>query len=327
MKLETLAVADAIGGVLIHNIPDAQGHKALSKGHRLTASDVEKLRVLNKAEVFVGVFEDGDVSENDAATRIANAITGENLVQSAVSGGRINLLAATRGVLKVNAEALARINAIQGITVATIPANVVVEPKKIVATIKTIGLAIPEAALEQVEQIARVPEFGTALIGVRALRAAQVALILTGSAEARPRVEKTFTQAVESRIQELGATIVSNEYVDHAEAAIADAIQRAQGRNVDCVLLVGETSIMDTRDVTPGGIVRAGGEIEVYGAPVEPGNLLLLAYVGELPIIGAPGCVKSRDINVVDLILPRLLVGERLRKADVDALAIGGLLI
>jgi molybdopterin biosynthesis enzyme len=84
---------------------------------------------------------------------------------------------------------------------------------------------------------------------------------------------------------------------------------------------------MDVSDVTPAALVQAGAQIEVYGAPVEPGNLLLLAYAGELPIIGAPGCVKSRDTNVVDLILPRLLAGERVRKKDVVALANGGLLI
>lgn len=324
MHLENTEIENALGGVLIHNVADAEGHKALNKGHRLVQADVEKLRALGKTRVFVGMFEDGDVSENDAATRIANAVMGENLKPSAVSGGRVNLMAGVRGVFAVNDDALARVNSLDGITVATIAANQVVEPKKIVATVKTIGLAISERALQEVEQI--VSDADT-LVKVRELRHARVAVILTGSDEARGRVEKTYMPAVQGRVEHLGAKLVSNEYVEHQEDAIAAAIERAKGAGVDCVILVGETSIMDASDVTPSGIVQAGGVIELYGAPVEPGNLLLLAYAGELPIIGAPGCVKSRDVNVVDLILPRLLAGERVRKKDVVALANGGLLI
>jgi len=324
VKLTIIEIEKAVGGVLIHNVADAQGHKALNKGHRLVASDVEKLRALGKTNVFVGMFEAGDVSENDAATRIANAVAGENVSLSAVSGGRINLTANVRGIFKVNEAALNEINLLDGITVATIPANAVVAPEKMVATIKTIGLAIAEGVLQKVDGIGRE---ASNVIGIRELRAARVAVILTGSAEARGRVEKTFTPAIASRVEELSASVVFNDYVEHEERAIADAIERAKNLNVDCVILAGETSIMDASDVTPSGIAQAGGTIEVYGAPVEPGNLLLLAYANDLPIIGAPGCVKSRETNVVDLILPRLLAGERIGKKDVVALANGGLLI
>lgn len=324
MKVETLEIERAIGGVLIHNLADAQGHKAFLKGHRLAEGDLEKLRALGKTQVFVGIFEDGDVNENDAAVRIANAVCGENVSCSTVSGGRVNVFAAARGILKVDDDTLTRINSLEGITIATIAANQVVAPKKMVATIKTIGLAIADEALKQVESIARQP---SNVIRIHRLREARVAVILTGSAEARERVQKTFSPAIQGRVQELGGSIVSNEYVEHDDGSIADAIERAKRLNVDCVILAGETSIMDAKDVTPRGIVRAGGTIEMYGAPVEPGNLLLLAYANELPIIGAPGCVKSRDTNVVDLILPRLLAGERVRKKDVVALANGGLLI
>ncbi len=86
-------------------------------------------------------------------------------------------------------------------------------------------------------------------------------------------------------------------------------------------------SIMATDDITPRGIQRAGGQIELYGAPVEPGNLLLLAYRDGKPIIGAPGCIKSRETNVVDLILPPLLAGDRVTRGDVIAFAEGGLLV
>lgn len=324
MKIQNMPIESAVGGVLIHNISDGQGHKALNKGHRLVASDVEKLHALGKTHVIVGMFDEGDVSENDAASRAANAIVGENLSPTAIGTGRINIFASLRGVFQVNAAALDQVNSLPGITLATIPSNTVVEPKKMVATIKTIGLAVLETTLNELERIAR---NSSNVIGVRALKPARVAVILTGSAEARERVQKGLVPPIQGRVEDLGASVISMEYVEHAETPIADAIVRAQAARAYCVILAGETSIMDASDVTPNGIVQAGGEIEVYGAPVEPGNLLLLAYAGATPIIGAPGCVKSRDINVVDLILPRLLAGEHLRKKDIVALANGGLLI
>jgi hypothetical protein len=332
MKLANVDLEDAVGSVLIHNVADAGGHKALSKGHRLVTADIPKLQALGKKQVFVGIFEDGDVPENEAAARIADTVGGENITQSPVSTGRVNFLAVKRGVFKVDEQALARVNALSGITVATIHSNSVVMPKKMVATVKTIGLAVPEASLREVEQIGRDAGndgagAGANIIGVRELPESRVALILTGSDEARGRVEKTFLPAIQARLDELGARVAAQEYVEHEEPAIAGAIERAKEAGVDCVILAGETSIMDASDVTPGGIVQAGGRIEAYGAPVEPGNLFLLGYLNDLPVVGAPGCVKSRDINVVDLILPRLLAGERIEKKDIAALANGGLLI
>jgi hypothetical protein len=324
MRLENVELEDAVGGVLIHNIADAQGHKALSKGHHLVEGDMPKLRALGKTRVLVGIFEPGDVSENEAAERIARAAAGPNVTLSTVSGGRVNMFAGTRGVLKVDNRALERLNSLDGITIATIPGNIKVEQKKIVSTVKTIGLAIHETVLSEAETIGRDAQ---GLIMVRPLEASRVALILSGSPEARERVERTFVPAIRGRVEDLGGTLASVVYVAHEPDAIADALRRVALGQVDCVLLAGETSIMDEGDVTPSAIVQAGGKIEMYGAPVEPGNLLLLAYEGELPIIGAPGCVKSRDTNVVDLILPRLLAGERVEKKDVVALANGGLLL
>ncbi len=324
MRLANIAIDEAVGGILVHNVADAQGHKALSKGHRLTAEDVGKLRGLVKREVYVALLDAGDVREDEAVTRIAQTVAGENLSATAANSGRVNLLATTRGVLEVNTEALSRVNSLEGIAIATIPAHTVVAPKKMVATIKTICLALPERTLQQVEDLAH--QSG-ALIRVRALPATRVAVILTGSPEAQTQVEKTYSLPLRGRVEELGGQIVSSVYVAEDPAQIAEAVQRALAENPDCVILAGQTSIMDVGDITPRGLRAAGGTIELFGAPVEPGNLLLLAYCGKVPVVGAPGCVRSRETNVVDLILPRLLAGERVSRAEVIALANGGLLI
>jgi molybdenum cofactor cytidylyltransferase len=83
---------------------------------------------------------------------------------------------------------------------------------------------------------------------------------------------------------------------------------------------------MDRHDIAPRAIERAGGEVTCFGAPVDPGNLLMVGYLGQVPVLGAPGCARSRKVNVVDWVLPRLLVGDRLMRGDVMALGHGGLL-
>jgi molybdopterin biosynthesis enzyme len=324
MRLTTLPIETAVGGILVHNVADAEGHKALAKGHRLTADDIEKLRALGKHEVYVGVLNADDVRENDAVARIAQAVAGENTSVTAPGGGRVNLLATTRGLLKLNASALLKVNSIEGVTLATIPANTVVEAKKMVATLKTIGLAMPESILQEVESIAR--DSGS-VVWVRPMPSTHVAVILTGSPEARGRVEQRFAEPIQTRVEELGGQVISRDYVPEASEAIAQCITRAVESGADLVIMAGETSIMDADDISPRGIKAAGGAIEIFGAPVEPGNLLLLAYCGHVPVVGAPGCVQSRDTNVVDLILPRLMAGEKVSRAEVIALANGGLLL
>ncbi|CAG0940169.1 molybdenum cofactor cytidylyltransferase [Anaerolineae bacterium] len=321
MRLENIPLDQAVGAILVHNIVGADGRKAFSKGRVLTAEDVEKIRALGKATVNVAMLDPDDVREDDAAARLARAVAGDGVELSKPSGGRVNLYATTRGFLRVNRDALNQVNELNGVTLATISRFAPVAPRKMIATLKTIGLALPDATVRAVEEIGAV----TSVAPVINRRAA---IILTGSANGRARVEEIFVPPIRARLEELGAQIVSQEFVAEEENAIADAIADAIARaGAQLIVIAGETSIMDAEDVTPRGITRAGGVIELYGAPVEPGNLLLLAYRGAAPIIGAPGCIKSRATNVVDLILPRLLAGERVTRADVIALAEGGLLV
>lgn len=324
MNLAVVPIEQSLGGILVHNVPDGQGRKALMKGHRLVAEDIEKLRALGKTQVYVALIEPGDIRENEAAERIGRAVAGENTSATAASGGRVNLYAAARGVMVLNHDTLMLLNSVDGVTVATLPAHTVVDPKTMLATIKTIGLALPGNSLQRVEAIVR--DRG-APISVRPLVPVQVAVVLTGSIEARQRVQDTYSGPIRNRVEELGSSVVSSVYVQEDADAIANVVSQAVKDGAGCIILAGETSIMDSKDITPRGIEAAGGEIEAYGAPVEPGNLFLLAYLGRVPVVGAPGCVKSRDKNIVDLVLPRLLSGEHLSRADLNALANGGLLL
>ncbi len=325
MRLEQISIEQAVGTILVHNVPDQTGRKVLSKGRLLRPEDVQTLRDLHRDTVYVARLGAGDVREDEAAARLAGGgLAGRGIEASKPSGGRVNFYAKERGFLSVNSESLRALNAWAGITLATRPPFSTLAPRKMVATLKTIGLALPEKTLLEARTLF---EQAGPILNVAPVARARVAVILTASEQGRSRVAEIFAAPIRERIEANGGEVLFEESVLEEEEAIAAALKEALERDrADLVILAGETSIMDAEDVTPRGILRASGAIELYGAPVEPGNLLLLAYRGNVPIIGAPGCIKSRETNVVDLILPRLMAGERVTRAHVMALAEGGLL-
>ncbi|MCH8339894.1 MAG: molybdopterin-binding protein, partial [Chloroflexi bacterium] len=167
------------------------------------------------------------------------------------------------------------------------------------------------------------------LIWVDALERRKVGFILSASGAMRERIETQFAP-LQERIERLGSDLVRVDHLDSnegtAEQDLAEAIQAQVKRGMDLIILAGETAIMDRQDVAPRAIERAGGKLECLGAPVDPGNLLMLSYIGDVPVLGAPGCARSRKVNVVDWVLPRLLVGERLTRSDIASMGHGGLL-
>ena len=322
-----LPLEQAIGHILRHNLADERGRKALSKGHRITPADLPRLRALGVESLRVAVLEPSDIHEDEAALRLADAVHGPGVSALAPAASRVNLLADADGVVHVDAERLLRINQIEGLTVATLPSNALVRARKRVATIKIIPFAVPEAALRQAEAIGGM---GAGIVSISPLQHLTIGVILVGSTAARERIERGVAPAIEARVVELGSSILATRYVPPDEPAVAAAIAGLHVAGADMLIIAGETSIMDRDDVTPQGIRLAGGRIEHYGAPVEPGNLLLLGYLdrpgGSIPVLGAPGCVRSRDTNIVDLLLPRLLAGESITRHDIVALGHGGLL-
>jgi molybdenum cofactor cytidylyltransferase len=195
-----------------------------------------------------------------------------------------------------------------------------------VATVKIIPYAMPESVLCAAETIAR--ESGP-IVRVDALSPRTVGMILSGSSSIQQRLISDFAPLRE-RIEHLGSSITRIDFValDEAEdeMALAEMLKQQVASGIEIILLAGETAIMDRHDIVPRAVERAGGKVESVGAPVDPGNLLLLAYLGEVPVVGAPGCARSRKINIVDWVLPRLLVGDHLTRRNIVELGHGGLL-
>ena len=326
MKFGPVPLAHASGKILGHNIAGADGKRLLRKGRPLTAEDVATLMTLGRQSVYVAELEPGDINENDAARRVARALAGEGLKLPGAASGRANALAARLGILRVDADRLAHLNTGDGLTVATLAAHTPVRPGQIVATVKIIPFAVPESTIGAAEVIAAE---GGPLLRVDALPARVVSLVFSGSPALRERLTADFAPLTD-RLEALGAHIASVDFVpledETGEAQLAHLLGQRRDEGSDLIVLAGETAIMDQHDIVPRAVARACGHVEALGAPVDPGNLLMVAYLGAAAVVGAPGCARSRKVNIVDWVLPRLLAGDRLTRADINALGHGGLL-
>ena len=329
MKFEATPLTKALGAILGHNVYDAEGRRVLRKGRALGDEEVALLTGLGRTEVYAARLEPGDVDENEAARRVSEAAAGPGLVLRGPTTGRVNLHAKALGLVRVDAEALNRINDCDGVTLATLPNHTVARAGKMVATTKILPYALPEETVAAAESVAADP-----LLRLDPLRPSTAGLIVSGTVAAgrpagRERLVAGFEKAFGKRLGALGAELVQVRFVpidreqetDELAAAAADL---APG--VDLLILAGETAIQDRHDLAPSAIEAAGGTVICYGAPVDPGNLLLLAELGGTPVLGAPGCARSPKRNIVDLVLPRLLVGDRLTRRDITSLGHGGLL-
>ncbi len=327
MKFGPTTLEQAEGKILGHNVAGNDGRRVLRKGKPLTAEQVRILRQLGRSVVYVAELEADDVDENAAALRVGQVVMGSGLRLNGPSKGRVNFKAKVDGVLRVDAGRLARLNSHYGVTLATLRTNSAVASGKMVGTAKVIPFAVAEDTVRKVEAIAAE---GEPLICVDSFTRRRVDLILSGSPTARERILEGFVPALSARIEALGSAIRSIGFVpledEKGEIELAQLLRQKVAGKSELIVLAGETAIMDRHDIAPRAIEAAGGVITCYGAPVDPGNLLLLAAIGDVPILGAPGCVRSPKANIVDWVLPRLLVGDRLTQADIHTMGHGGLL-
>jgi molybdenum cofactor cytidylyltransferase len=320
-------IEETEGKILGHNLADADGIRVLRKGRRLTAEDVLLLRSLGRRRIYVAEPGTRDVGENEAALRLAQAALGSGLRLTGPHAGRTNLVATGLGLLRVDVARLLRLNHADGVTIATRMGHTPVQAGEVVATIKVIPYALPEETLTSAEATARE---GGPWLHVDPLPARFVSLLLSGSPGGRDRVVASFEPPLRARVEALGSTLRRVEYLslgdEAGEAAVAAALRREVDAGTGLILLAGETAIVDRHDIAPRAVEQAGGEVTAFGIPVDPGNLLMLAWLDSVPVLGAPGCARSPRGNVIDLVLPRLLAGDRLSREDLVPLGHGGLL-
>ncbi|MEZ4710910.1 MAG: hypothetical protein R3A44_27170 [Caldilineaceae bacterium] len=318
-----MPIEEAVGHIASYNVVDANGRRLLRKGTRVTQAHLEWLRKIGQCAIDVAVLAADDLDEEVAALQLAKALQTPALEMHPGVGGRVNLYAAALGVVYVADERLFALNELPGVTLATVAQHAVVQTiKQQVATVKILPFAIAQSVIkEAVMLIGQSPP----LIDLRPVKLKAVSLLIVGQPAAHAKLRAQFERAVMQRLELLGSTLHQVETVAHDEATVANAASAllAQG---DMLIVAGQTSINDADALVLNGLRQAGAYIEHFGAPVDPGNLLALAYVGSKPILCAPGCIRSPAKNVVDLVLPRLLVGERLTRRDIARLGLGGVL-
>jgi len=321
MKFGPVPIDQAAGGVVAHAV--RRPGLTLKKGDVVGAAAIEALRAAGVAEVTVAQLEAGDIGEDEAAALLAKKLSGANLRIDPPFTGRCNVFATHSGVLVFDAQAVDAVNALdESITFATLPPLRAVVENEMVATVKIIPFAVAREALEKTLAAA-----AAARLSIEPFKPMKVAMISTVLPGLKPSTIDKTARILEQRLAPAGARIVSHECVEHDAQALAPAIARATPAS-DLVIVFGASAITDRRDVIPASVEAAGGRIEHFGMPVDPGNLLLIgATSAGRPILGAPGCARSPKENGFDWVLQRLLAGLPVKSADIGRLGAGGLLM
>jgi len=323
MIFADLPVLEAEGALLVHSI--RIGKLAFRKGRTLSADDVRALAEAGRTTVTVARLDPQDVGEDAAATQIAEVLAGPNVTLANAFTGRCNLLAQAGGVLVVDRERLDRLNLVdEGVTAATLMPYEVVQQREMVATVKIIPFAVSRSVLDACMAVARE---GGALLRVAAFRPRSVGLIQTRLPGIKESVLDKTLEVMNGRLAALGCPPAAESRCAHETAALAAAIAEMRGRGTEMVLVAGASAITDRRDVIPAAIERAGGQVEHFGMPVDPGNLLLLGRLADgTPALGLPGCVRSPKVNGFDWVLQRLIADLPVTRADIMRMGAGGLL-
>ncbi len=324
-----VAIAEAAGARLVHR--QRAGTRSYAKGHLLTAEDVAALQGAGVARVTVVRFEPGDVGEDAAAEIVAQAALGDGLEAGPASTGRVNLHAAHAGLVLLDAARIDALNQVDSaITIATLAPYALVEAKQMVATVKIIPYAAPATAVQACAEIAagKATISSGPLLRVLPLRHDEVGLIQTQLPGMKDSLFDKTARITAERLETLGSRLKAEKRCGHQAAEVAAAIQALKRDGCGMLLIVGASAIADRRDVIPAGIELAGGKVEHFGMPVDPGNLLLLATGADgAPILGLPGCARSPKLNGVDWVMQRLLAGIPVSPRDIQGMGVGGLLM
>jgi len=316
-----IALADALGAVLAHTqrLPGT----VLRKGAVLDAAAIEALRDADIDSVIAARLEPGDVAEDAAAARLAQALESPAVTASRASTGRVNLVASVPGLLQVDRDRLNAVNAVhEALTVGTLPDAASVAAREMLATIKVIPFAVAENVLAEAERVAQ----QRPVLRLHPSRPLRVGLVMTSLPGMKHSILAGTAEATAARVAGLTGTLLPPLECAHAEAPIAEALRTLMAQEADILLVAGASAVVDRRDVGPAGIVEAGGEILHFGMPVDPGNLICLGRIGERPALVLPGCARSPKLNGIDWVLSRLFAGLPTDGAVIAGMGVGGLL-
>jgi len=323
MKFGAVPVKEALGATAVHSI--RQGDLVLKKGTLIGPQEVAALEQAGVKTIVVARVEAGDVSEDRAAAEIAAAIAGPGLRVDRAFTGRCNLFAESAGVLVVDKDAIDRLNRIdEAVTLATLPAFKPVVDGEMIATVKIIPFAVAAEARDQAVALAAQAK---PVIRVAPYKIKKIGIVSTFLPGLSPKVVEKTLKITAARIAPAGATIIAEKRVPHEQAVLAKAIDELLKAGAELVIVFGASAIADRRDVIPAALEAVGGEIEHFGMPVDPGNLMMIGRARGQAVLGAPGCARSPKENGFDWVLMRLLAGLPVSREDITGMGVGGLLM
>lgn len=326
MKL--IKTEDAVGHVLCHDItqivPGVVKDAVFRKGHIVTSEDIPVLLSVGKEHLYVWEKKEGILHEDEAAAILRDICINENMKATKPKEGKIEIIAESDGLLKVDSEGLMRVNSLGEMMIATVHGNFCVKKGSKIAATRIIPLVIEEEKMKEARKAAG----DSPLLKLLPIQHTRVGIVTTGSEVLKGRIKDAFGPAIMQKLSEYDTQVTGQKIVGDGQDEIADAIMEFIDEGVDMVLCTGGMSV-DPDDRTPGAIKATGARIISYGAPVLPGAMFLLAYYEKdgrtIPVMGLPGCVMYAKRTIFDLVLPRVLAGEILNSDDLSSLGEGGL--
>lgn len=323
----TVPVQEAVGLVLSHDITEVNAvthHKgsAFRRGHVIAEEDIPRLLDLGKENLYVLEMTEDQMHEDDAVLLLAEAMAGENTeFMPEPREGRINIIAGVTGLLKVDVDGLTRFNSVGEVMCATRHTNTIVQVGDIIAGTRAIPLVVEK---ELVEQAVAGAEAAGGLISVSPLKPARTAIIITGNEVYTGRIDDAFEPIIREKVEALGSSVVSVTKCPDNMQAIRQAVLAARSE-ADLIVMTGGMSV-DPDDLTPLAAREAGAEIAAYGSAVLPGAMFMVSYFDDgTPVLGVPACGIHHPRTIFDLILPRVLAGEKITSQDIAKLGHGGL--
>lgn len=325
MRIQTIKVEEAVGKVLSHDITkvvkgESKG-ASFKKGHIIKIEDIPELLKLGKENIYILELDQTDVHEDNAGIRLGNAVSGAGTTWSGPKESRVNIYAEYEGLLKVNIPALEEINDLPDVILSTLPNNTVVKKGDLLAGTKVIPLVVPEQTVLTAENICRKAGWVVKVLPFQSLK---FGVVITGNEVYKKRIRDGFGPVIKEKVEAYGSSVLGVDFAPDDVEVIASKINKMSDDGADIIIVTGGMSV-DPDDVTPKAIRLTGANVEKYGSPALPGAMFMLAYLGDIPVMGVPACGMFFKITIVDLLLPRLLAGERVTRRDIVALANGGL--
>jgi molybdopterin biosynthesis enzyme len=324
--LKSVPVEKSIGMVLPHDITeivkDVKKGVAFKKGHIIRSEDVQHLKRLGKDNIYVISLTSSEIHENDAASALARCLAGRGVeYQDNPEEGKIVLKAGGDGLLRINKESLYQFNLLGEVMCSTLHDNTPVEKGETVAATRLIPLVGSRKLIEEAEKIAH---SSSPIVEVLTLKKVKIGLVITGNEVFYGRIEDRFEEVLRAKAKALGSTILMVKRAPDDKAVIAREIVDCIEHGAELIVTSGGMSV-DPDDVTREGILEAGAIDATYGTPVLPGAMFLSGMIGKVPILGLPACGMFHKITVFDLVLPRILTGEKIGRKEFAELGHGGL--